>query len=86
MPETVRIDIERGVILIDSSQQVGEKDLQRSLESVLQQARHHGITKVMVDATKLTSLPSIISLYGFASELSSRASNLKHAIVLAGQS
>ena len=86
MPETVRIDREHGVILVDSSHQVGEDDLRRSLESVLQIAHHQGLNKVMVDATGQTSLPSIMALYGFASELSSRARNLKHAIVVSEQS
>ena len=86
MPETVRIDREHGIIVIDSSQQVGAVDLRRSLEAVLQIAHHHGLNKVLVDATGQKSLPSIGALYGFASELSSRAGNLKHAMVVVEQS
>ena len=86
MPEIVRIDRELGIIVIDSSQQVEADDLRRSLESVLQIAHHHGLNKLLVDTTDQASLPSIGDLFGFASELSSRARNLKHAIVVAEQS
>jgi hypothetical protein len=86
MPETVSIDIERGVILIDSSHHIGEDDLRRSLESVLQLAHRHGINKVMIDATGQRSLPSVFALYRFASELSAHARNLRHAIVVSEQS
>ena len=86
MPETVCIDMKHGVILIDSSNQVREDDLWQSLESVLQIAHHQGLSKVMVDATGQKSLPSIMALFHFASELSSRARDLKHAIVVSEQS
>jgi len=86
MPEIVGIDRELCIIVVDSSQQVEADDLRRSLESVLQIAHHHGLNKILVDATDLASLPSISDLFGFASELSSRARNLKHAIVVAEQS
>ena len=86
MPESVRIDDENRVILIDSSLEVREDDIRQSLDSVLQIAHHQGISKVMVDATRQTLLPSVIALYDIAAELSTKARGLRHAIVVAEQS
>ncbi|UCF83013.1 MAG: hypothetical protein JSV50_17790 [Desulfobacteraceae bacterium] len=86
MPETVSVDRELGIIIIESSQQVEADDLRRSLETVLQIAHDHGLNKILVDTTDQKSLPPIGDLFDFASELSSRARNLKHAIVVAKQS
>ncbi len=85
MPETVCVDREHNVILIDSRDDVGETDLMKSLESVLQIVRDRGLNKVIVDTTHQTSLPSTVALYRFASELSKQARDLEHAIVATGQ-
>jgi hypothetical protein len=86
MPEALSIDSEYGVILIDSFDHVEKDDLSQSLELALQIANDQGLNKIMVDATRQTSLPSIMPLYSFASELSRRACGLKHAIIVAEQS
>ena len=86
MPETVCVDRQHNVILIDSWGDVGELDLMESLEFVLQIVRGQGPNKVMVDTTHQTSVPSTIALHCFASELSKQARSLKHAIVTAEQS
>lgn len=86
MPETVCVDKQHDVILIDSRGDVGEIDLMESLEFVLQIVRDQGLSKIMVDTTHQASLPSTIALHCFASELSKQARNLKHAIVTAEQS
>ena len=85
MPETVCVDEQHEVILIDSRDDVGEIDLMKSLESVLQIVRDQGLKKVIVDTTHQASLPSTAALYYFASELSKQAKGLRHAIVAAGQ-
>jgi hypothetical protein len=86
MPESVRVDSEHNIILIDSSHQVSTDELRQSLESVLQIAQQKTINKVMVDATRQKSLPSVMALYYFAVELSTRARGMRHAIVVAGES
>ena len=52
----------------------------------MQLAHRHVINKVMVDATGQRSLPSIFALYDFATDLSTQARNLRHAIVISEQS
>ena len=85
MPEIVCVDKQHNVILIDSRDDVGETDLMKSLESVLQIVRDQGLNKVVVDATHQASLPSTVALYYFVSELSKQARDVEHAIVAAGQ-
>lgn len=85
MPETVMINKRLGFIQIDSSGHVDRTDLYLSLQSVLEIAENKGLKKVMVDATKQTSLPSILDLFQFGTELSNRAKALKHAVVVSKQ-
>lgn len=86
MPESVSIDKEHGVIRVDSTDLVEKEDMERSLEAVLQIAREQGLMKIMVDATSLGMLPSIIDLHSFASELSRRTKGMRHAIVVSEHS
>ena len=59
MPETIRVDRQRNVIIIDSYGDVAKSDLSGSLQSVLRIAREEGVNKVMVDARRQNSLASI---------------------------
>jgi hypothetical protein len=86
MPEIVSINKELGLILINSIDLVGVADLTESIESVLQIANHHGLNKVMIDATALKLLPSFLHLHSFAYELSRLTPNIKYAIIISKQS
>lgn len=82
MPERVSVDDKHGIILIESSNLVGTDDLSKSLAAVLKIAQNTGFTKVMVDASALVLLPSLLHLHIFADELSMRTKGFKHAIVV----
>jgi hypothetical protein len=82
MPETVSINKRLGVIQIDSYGDVDRRDLNSSLQSVLEIVEKTGLKKVLVDTTKQTKLPSILNLHHFGEELSTRARTLKHAVVI----
>ena len=83
MPETVSIDSQHSMIVIDSSGNVEARDLSQSLESVLRIVRAEDIKNVMVDARWQSSLASTIALYSFGCELAKQTQSLKHALVIA---
>ena len=85
MPETISIDDQKGIILIESRGHLVVDDLAKSKESVLQIVKTKGLKKVMIDATNQKSLPSTMSLHSFASELPKLSIGLRQAIVISEQ-
>jgi hypothetical protein len=81
MPEKVTILKDLNIIKIDSFGEVSLEDLKQSLETVFKIHREQGLTKVFVDATKETSLPSTFPVFEFGSELAKIVRNLKFAVV-----
>lgn len=82
MPEEVSILEDLGIIHVYSYGEVTEGDLLASMEEVLAIHRQRGFSKVLVDASKETSLPSTPPLHRFGSLLSENATVLKLAVVV----
>ncbi len=82
MPEEVSILADLGIIQIDSYGEVTEGDLLATMEEVLEIQRERGLTRVFVDASKETSLPSTLPLHQFGSLLSSDAMMLRFAVLV----
>ena len=86
MSETVRIDRQHDVIVIDFSGDAKNRDLSQSLESVLRIIREQDMKNIMIDARLQSSLASTIELYSFACGLAIQTRCLKHALVVATHS
>ena len=86
MPETVEINKRLGIIQINSSGDLDQRDLYSSLQSVLEIFGKTGIKKVLIDTTEQTQMPTTIELHEFALKLSKQARMLKHAIVVSPRS
>jgi hypothetical protein len=82
MPEDVSILEDLGIIQVDSYGEVTEGDLLASMEEVLAIHKARGFSRVFVDASKETSLPSTLPLHQFGSVLSEDATVLKFAVVV----
>jgi hypothetical protein len=80
MPEEVSILEDLGIIRVDSYGEVTEGDLLASMEEVLAIHKERGISRVFVDASRETSLPSTLPLHHFGSVLSQDAMVLKIAV------
>ena len=68
MPEEVTIREDLKVIQVTSHGVVTEEDFKATLDAILRIREEQGLTKVFVDATKVTSYPSTISIYEFGSK------------------
>lgn len=79
MPETVELDLDTGFIRIRSFDDTTIETMKRSLAESLQIARREKTNKVLVDATELRSMPSVLDLFHFASDL---PIDLRFAVVL----
>lgn len=82
MPEEVSILADLGIIQVDSYGDVSERDLLASMEEVLAIHKEHGFSRVFVDASGETSLPSTLPLNQFGSVLSEDAVSLKFAVLV----
>jgi hypothetical protein len=82
MPEEVSILEDLGIIQVDSFGEVTEGDLLASMEEVLAIHRERGFSKVFVDASRETSLPSTFPLHQFGAVLSEDGMVLKIAAVI----
>ena len=78
MPETVELDRDTGFIRIRSFGDTNLATMKRSVEESLEISRRERVNKVLVDATDLRALPSVLDLFRFASEL---PVDLKFAVV-----
>jgi hypothetical protein len=81
MPEKVTIREDLQVIQIDSWGDVSMEDLKASFEEVLKISQERGLARVLVDATKQTSLPSTMPIFQFASDLAREAPELRFGVV-----
>jgi len=80
MPETVTVDENLGIVRIESYGDVTAEDLRASLASALKIHRERGLSRGFVDATKVTSYPSTIQIYGFGSQAAEPLKGLRLAI------
>lgn len=69
MPENLRIDRERGIILVESRGAVSVADIRASIEAVETIFTEEGLDKTLVDARTQDQPPSITELYEIASNL-----------------
>lgn len=81
MPEDVSILEDLGIIQVDSYGEVTEGDLLTSLEDILAIHKQRGFSRVLVDASRETSLPNSLPLHQFGSALSEDATVIKFAVV-----
>ena len=83
MPEKVEVLEDLGIILITSFGVVTDEDLGQSRKQVSTICRDRGLTKILVDATGLTSAIPIIDAFEHAAILSKDDifKKAKHAIV-----
>ena len=82
MPETVVVREDLQIIHVDSYGDVTIEDLESSLDAVLQIRRERGLTKVLVDASKETSLPSLMRIYDFGSNVAANLRGVRIAVAI----
>ena len=69
MPEQLRIDEERGIVIVDSSGTISLQQIRETMTAVLAICAEKGFKKTLVDARKQEELPSITELYEIASNI-----------------
>jgi hypothetical protein len=84
MPETVSIREDLQIIHVDSYGDITVEDLKTSLNTILRFRKERGLTRVLVDATKETSLPSTLPIFEFGKDFAARVRGMSFALV-AGQ-
>ena len=82
MPDTITVCEDSQIIQVNSWGEVAAEDLQKSLDTVLEIHRDQGLSKVLVDATRQTSLPSTMSLFDFGSELAGSLTGVRLAVAV----
>ena len=85
MPEEVSILEDLEIIRVDSYGQVTEGDLLASMEEILAIQKERGLSRVFIDASRETALPSTHPLHQFGSVLSQSATTLKFAVLISDQ-
>ncbi|MBL1143031.1 MAG: STAS/SEC14 domain-containing protein [Proteobacteria bacterium] len=83
MPEKVSVREGIQIIQVESYGDITTTDLQGSLNAVLKIRQDRGLTRVLVDATKETSFPSIVPVFEFGSELAEAVRGVTFAIATA---
>ena len=81
MPERVSILEDQEIIKIESYGEVSISDLKQSMEEVIKIHQEKGLTRVFIDASKETALPSTYPVFKFGSELAQVLQKLKFAVV-----
>jgi len=69
MPEHLRIDEARGIVVVESSGRIGVQQILETMGAVAALCAERGIHKTLVDARKQDRLPSITDLYEIASNI-----------------
>jgi hypothetical protein len=82
MPDKVTVREDLQIIQVDSYGDVTANDLMQSMETVMNIQRERGISKVFVDATKQTSMPSTMPVFEFGSKLAQNAGALRFAVAV----
>ena len=81
MPEKVTVLEDLQIIKVDSYGDVTAADLKESLEAVVRIRKERGLTRVFVDATKVTSLPDTFSAFDFGQLMANAIQGLRVAVV-----
>jgi len=63
MPDTLKVDNEKEIIEIRSYGTLTKVDMEKSIEGLMELKRKHGIDKVLIDTTKLDSVPNTIEIF-----------------------
>jgi len=82
MPEKIHIREDLQIIHIDSFGDVTSDDLRNSLNEVCRIYQEHGLTRIFIDATRETSLPSTYPLFEFGSDLADYVQFFVFAVVV----
>jgi hypothetical protein len=80
MPETVTFDEDLKIVRIESYGDVTVEDLRSTLASALEMHQERGLSRGLVDATKVTSYPSTVSIFDFGSQEANQLRGLRIAI------
>lgn len=70
MPEDIEIIEDLGIIQITSVGLVTEEDLRKSRQSVFKICQERKLNKILIDASRITSLPTITQLFQHGVSLS----------------
>jgi hypothetical protein len=81
MPEEVTIREDLQIIHVDSYGDVTAEDLLVSIEAVMRIHKEQGITRVFVDATKETSLPSTFPSFDVGSKMAAAVRTIRIAVL-----
>ena len=82
MPEKVHIREDLQIIHIESFGDVTSEDLRTSMNEVSRMYQEHGLTRIFIDATRETSLPSTYPLFEFGSDLAEYVKFFVFAVVV----
>ncbi len=80
MPETVTYRGDMNIIQVDSFDVVSEADLKHTLETVMKLREEHGTTRVFIDASKQSSMPSPVSLFQFGNDMAAHVRDMRFAV------
>ena len=80
MPEEVTIREDLQIIQVKSRGEITTADFKKTLDEILRIRQAEGLTNVFVDATKVTSYPSTISILDFGSEAARAIMDIQLAI------
>jgi hypothetical protein len=80
MAEDVTIREDLQVIQVKSYGDITAEDLKKTLDAIRGIRQRKGLTKVFVDATKVTSYPSTLSIFKFGSDAAASLMSIKLAI------
>ncbi len=69
MPERVRIDEQRGIIVIHSSGEVRTEDVQESMRELRRILTEKGIDRTLVDARQQRALPSTTEIFQLTADV-----------------
>ena len=85
MPEEVTIREDLQIVHVRSYADVTAKDLKWTLESILRIREERGFTRVLIDATNVSSYPPTVSVFDFAGQAaeSLRKTGIRVSIVVA---
>ena len=63
MPETIRVDEERGIIHVQDYDNVSKEDVDKSISEARHILATKGIDKILVDTTKIETMPNTLAIY-----------------------
>lgn len=80
MPEEVTVRKDLQIIQVKSYGDITKEDFETTLDAILRIRQDKGLTKVLVDATKVTAYPSMASIFDFGSKAAESLKGIRLAI------